>query len=348
MLNKQHNESDAAVIDAEVKKETRFLQLFCVLFVCMGAIVFTFKRTDLFPWIGACNAAAYDNDTYLAYCHNTRYGDYEHYALYNGTEPRAVAALKQAQVLFLGNSNTQFAFSTNAVRDYFEKSGVSHYVMGFGNGAQSPVAKAIIEKHGLTPQIVVANIDPFFSNETNGTFQRVLSDAETLVTEFKRKKQLQQWQANVCTNESSIWYEFLCHGSAETLFRSRTNGHWVTDYYRKNYQHPVTESDDLLDTLESAEGAANAFIAAANLRRDCVVLTVSPRTDTPTAFAQNLASRLNLPLLIPELEGLVTIDHSHLDKLSAQRWSAAFLHEFDGVMQHCINPTAEFASTVTD
>lgn len=322
------------------RQEKRFAQWFCVLFVCLGAIVFVFKRTDLFPWVGVCNAAGYDSEHYMAYCHSTRYGDYEHFAMYNNLEPRATDALKQASVLFLGNSNTQYAFSTSAVSDYFETRGISHYVMGFGQGAQSPVAHAVIKKHQLQPQMVVANIDPFFSTETNGTFQRVLDGDDKLATEFKRKQQLQNWQSRVCAQPNSRWSRWACQGKAETLYRSRANGHWVTDYYRDNQRHPVTTSNDLIESLDQAAQAANDFISSINVRRECVVLTLTPRTGTPSHFAKALSVQLGLPLLEPALDNLVTIDHSHLDKDSAMRWSSAFLIEFDQYAKRCVSASS--------
>ncbi len=311
------------------RRDKRFLQSFVVMFLCFSAAVFVFKRTDLFPWIGSCNAAGYDQDHYMAYCHSTRYGDYEHYALYTGSEERAVDAMKQAQVLFLGNSNTQYAFSTSAIDNYFTGKGISHYLLGFGQGAQSPVAEKIIRRHGLQPQVVVANIDPFFSTETNGTFQRVLDQPDTLHTEFKRKKQLQHWQTKVCESEEQRFFNWLCRGSNETLYRARSNGHWRTDYYRENLRIPVSQSDLLLDQLDEAEMAAREFMDDINVPLDCLVLTVTPKTDTPVAFAEQLAARMQRPLVNPTVDGLVTIDHSHLDKASASVWSSAFLTEFD-------------------
>jgi len=318
------------------RSEKRFAQWFCVLFVCLGTLVFVFKRTDLFPWIGACNPAGYSDDHYLAYCHSTRYGDYEHYAMYNATEPEAIDALGKADVLFLGNSNTQYAFSTQAVAQYFDHHSIPHYVMGFGQGAQSPVALAMIKKHALQPQMMVANIDPFFSTETNGTFQRVLEGGDALHTEFARKQKVQQWQARVCAEASSRWSRWACQGSADTLYRSKKNGHWLTDYYRENLQHPVSDSNDLIDTVDAAAKAANEFINDTKIARECVILTVSPRTGTPAAFAKKLASTLQLPLIVPELDNLVTIDHSHLDEQSAQRWSAAFIEQFDQYAAQCL------------
>jgi len=321
------------------QNDKRFAWWLCILFLVFASIVFVFKRTDLFPWIGECHPGGYSDEHFLAYCHSTRYGDYEHYALYHATEADAVDALKQADVLFLGNSNTQYAFSTHAISDYFVSSELSHYVMGFGSGAQSPVAEAVIKKHALQPTMMVANVDPFFSTETNGTFQYVLDNGDSIHTEFNRKQRLQKLHRRVCEKTDSFLYDMLCQGSAETLYRSRKNGHWLTDHYRDNAAHPVSESDYLLDTVDKAVDAANRFIASNNMARECVVLTLSPRTDTPAEFAKALAEKLDLPLIMPELEGLVTIDHSHLDENSAERWSTAFLAEFDRYVELCRNAT---------
>ena len=318
-------------------KEISFAIWFCAVFICLSCMIFVFKRTDLFPWIGSCHAGGYSDDHYLAYCHNSRYGDYEHYALYRATEPGVVKALQQSEVLFVGNSNTQYGFSTQAVREYFSGNGKSHYVMGFGQGAKSPVTFEIMQKHQLQPRMLVANIDPFFSSEMNGTFSRVLSEGEKLDKEFEKKRRLQVWQQNVCANESSLWYRFVCDGSAETIYRDRSNGHWLTDFYRTNQQIPVSESDALLSVLDESVLAANAFIDGLGLNRDCIILTLTPRTDTPSVFAAALSRELELPLITPELSGLLTIDHSHLDKVSAERWSSAFLTEFDQHLKRCIN-----------
>lgn len=317
--------------------EKRFAIWFCVVFMCVGSLVFVFKRTDLFPWIGSCHAGGYSDDHYLAYCHNARYGDYEHYALYRDTEPGVTEALQQSDVLFVGNSNTQYGFSTQAVVDYFNSKSTQHYVMGFGQGAQSPVAFEIIQKHDLKPSILVANIDPFFSSDMNGTFSRVLHEGEKLDEEFDKKKRLQAWQQTICANDSSAWYRFVCRGSAETLYRARSNGHWLTDYYRPNLRIPVSESDALLNTVDESVEAANVFIDGLGLNRDCVILTLTPRTDTPVAFATEISDRLEMPLITPALSGLVTIDHSHLDSDSAERWSTAFLAEFDQHLDRCVN-----------
>ncbi len=316
----------------------RFSQIFIAVFLLVSAVVFVFKRTDLFPWIGACYSDGYDADHYMAYCHSTRYGDYEHYALYHGLEAQSVDALKAAEVLFLGNSNTQYAFSTDAVETFFNERQLKHYVMGFGQGAQSPVAEALIKRHQLKPRILVVNLDPFFSTETNGTFQRVLNNPDGIKTEFERKQWLQKIQKSRCAKRDSFGHAWLCNGDSETIYRNRINGHWNTDYYRED-KKIATSNDELrfLAVLNNAEVAARAFMRSLAIEPACIVATVTPRTDTPLAFAKALQSRLGIAMVFPEIGDLTTIDHSHLSPDSAKRWSEAFLVNFDDNIKRCFN-----------
>ena len=69
--------------------------------------------------IAGCHANHYSDDTYLAYCAAKGYGDYEHGAFYFDMEPAAHEALNRTEVVFLGNSISQFAFSTKSASEIF-------------------------------------------------------------------------------------------------------------------------------------------------------------------------------------------------------------------------------------
>jgi hypothetical protein len=62
--------------------------------------------------IFACKASGYPSDRYISYCGATEYGDYEHGAFWFDLEPVAELSAANADVIFLGNSRTQFGFST--------------------------------------------------------------------------------------------------------------------------------------------------------------------------------------------------------------------------------------------
>src|SRR5258705_9120385 len=61
----------------------------------------------------------------IARCRATKgYGDYEHGAFFFDMEPAAHDALERTQVVFLGNSISQFAFSTKSAGEIFQARGI--------------------------------------------------------------------------------------------------------------------------------------------------------------------------------------------------------------------------------
>ena len=301
--------------------------------------VVIFKRTDWFPWIGECNWRGYDREYFMAYCHTRRYGDYEHWAYWNGAEPEILEGLKQADVLFLGNSRTQFAFSTEAVSDFFRDYPSKHYVFGFGVGSQSEVPLRMIERHKLKPKVLVINADPFFSDYFSDVNVRMTKNDRSTSWGFDARKWLQKEQRKICVgNKTSngIVKKAFCSGESETLYRNRKNGHWRTDFFRENKMIPVSYDDKLLlDRLDKTVEYAQNFIKRTGIDRSCVIITVTPRTDTPLQFARRLADKLQVPSAFPSIDGLITIDGSHLDKVSAERWSREFLRLAKPVIDRC-------------
>ena len=84
------------------------LYLVILVFSLLAALGYKLRTDGVF----ACPASGYGSDHYLAYCQTGGYGDYDHGAFWFGLEPEAQRAATDADVLFLGNSRMQFAFST--------------------------------------------------------------------------------------------------------------------------------------------------------------------------------------------------------------------------------------------
>src|SRR5262245_55988322 len=83
-----------------------------------------------------CRSPGYAT-AFLACCRSDRYGDYEHGGLYYGTEMRAIANMRAADVLILGSSLTQAGFSSDATHEYFKLRAVPYFLLGFGSGGAS-------------------------------------------------------------------------------------------------------------------------------------------------------------------------------------------------------------------
>lgn len=326
-------------------KDKTYLVWFFAFFLPLCLVVLVFKRTDIFPWVGACNSQGYDNEHYLAYCHTTRFGDYEHYAFWHDTETTQTHNLKNAEVLFLGNSRTQFAFSSQAVIDFFDKTEMTFFVLGFGLGGRSDIPESLIEKFKLKPKAVIINADPFFSQIPDRTLTRAKENSEPTTWEHKAKIFLSSKQQEIChSNDANQFLStFFCRGEAETLFRSRETGFWLTDYYRPDLSIPVTFNDSLSVRFEDSQfltldmrlALLESFIEKTGLPRECVILTVTPHTGTPLNFVKALSARANLAAYFPDVPDLRTIDESHLNKASAERWSAAFLSLAEADLRKC-------------
>gem|GEM_PF-5001332 len=237
-----------------------YLRHFLILFALSGAVIFMWARTDLFPWIGACSGAGYSDDHYLAYCESGRYGDYEHGALLYEMEAAAIEPIKRAEVLFLGNSRTQYTFSSPPVIEAMNATGRPWYVMGFGFGAKSEMPQAMIERLGLTPRMLVINADPFFNDTPSGISQKIIAGGDDIVTEYQKKQWLQGLHQRLCADwGDSVLAPLLC-GSSPTLFRARSDGTWNVEHYRPDRHIAVTYSDHLMDELSDTVAAAESFI----------------------------------------------------------------------------------------
>lgn len=325
----------------------RYLIVFAIIYLLIASAIILFKRWDIVPWIHQCNPNGYDNGYFMAYCHSEGYGDYEHWAYWNEADPVSIEPVKHAQLLFLGNSRTQYAFSTDAVVRYFAQKNIAHYVFGFGMGSYSPVPELMMEKYHLQPRVLVVNADPFFADIMNGTNKKMQKTDFTIRWEFMAKRLGQRVQQHVCSvPKHNDWlHRTLCSGTAETIYREPQFGHWKTDYYREDKHIPVTYTDFLMDQLDATTAKAKAFIDRWGGERRCMIITVTPRTGTPLRFARLLAERLGTPGVFPEVDNLITIDDSHLNTDSAERWSAAFFQAATPYIDACLTDTTPYKST---
>jgi hypothetical protein len=73
------------------------------------------------------------------------------------------------------------------------------------------------------------------------------------------------------------------------------------------------------------------------VRRECVIITAIPNSvSTDEPIANRVGTKFNFPLIIPHLDDLGTIDDSHLNRDSAERWSRAFMNDAAPTLDRCI------------
>src|SRR5271167_4998091 len=117
-----------------------------ILLAVFGTYVRKFRNESIF----ACQATLYSSDRYLASCNGTHYADYEHGAFAFDLEPEAENFARDADVLFLGNSRLQFAFSTSATTDWFSAASARYYLLGFTYYENMLFAEELLRK--IRPQ----------------------------------------------------------------------------------------------------------------------------------------------------------------------------------------------------
>jgi hypothetical protein len=302
------------------------LYILLVLAAALGVGAYSLRKDGIF----SCQASGYASDGYMGYCGATSYGDYDHGAMWFGLEPAASAAAANAQALFIGNSRTQFAFSSKATADWFSSLSESYYLLGFSHYENYTFEAPLLRKLRPKAKVYVINIDSFFEPSETGPGKTAMRD-ESARTRTEDKRQWQSLHKAICTT-----FKSLC-GHEEAIFRSRSTGAWRVTGDRFTSE-PVSYGEDVdQKKLASYTALGNEFLPSLSTGRTCTILTIVPTVKTDVGTAKAVAAALGLTLVAPNLAGLVTFDQVHLNPESAQRWSAAFLEEAGPQIRKCLD-----------
>jgi hypothetical protein len=296
-----------------------------VLAVVLAMAAYSLRSQGIF----GCQAAGYGNDRYLAYCNTTHYGDYDYGAFWFDLEPAAIDAARNAQVLFLGNSRMQFGLSTSATNDWFASVAGRYYLLGFSHNANSRFEGPLV--HKLRPRAVayVINLDLFFEPVDTPPARQVMHDAAAS-GRYAEKRGWQSLHKTLCGVVPAA-----C-GNNVAFFRAPATGAWTVagGGFRRA---PVSYDESIDQKMAGAYArSADEFLAALSLPRNCTILTIIPTVNTSIGTARAIATAMGMELVSPELTGLETFDESHLDRESAQRWSAAFMATAAPRLRECL------------
>ncbi|KPK54472.1 MAG: hypothetical protein AMJ63_03230 [Myxococcales bacterium SG8_38_1] len=297
-----------------------------ILVVVVGTLLYSLRLDGLF----ACQASGYDADHYAAYCQAPKYGDYDHGAFWFDLEPEAVASARNADVLFLGNSRMQFALSSDAASQWFSSLKVPHFLLGFSHHGNYHFTAPLLQKLGPQAKVYVINVDLFFEPEMTRPANRVLRDPSA-PGRYDQKRRWQYIHEPLCQSLPA-----LC-GDQIAFFRSRRTGAWLARGGRFESE-PVTYDEQIdQNVVEAYTAAGKDFLATLPVRRECVIMTMVPTLGTPSEAAKAIARALDLNLIAPQMEGLITFDGSHLDESSSERWSTAFMEVAGSQIQTCLD-----------
>ncbi|MBY0564090.1 MAG: hypothetical protein K2P58_07875 [Hyphomonadaceae bacterium] len=276
--------------------------------------------------------AAYGGDHYLGLCESTAYGDYDHGAFWFDLEPRIREQARDAEVLFLGNSRLQFGFSAPALGGWFSRQDASFYLLGFSHTENISFVAPLVRELQPRARAYVINADDFFLDHWTAPGGYVATRQDALA----RYRGKRAWQtAHQWTCER---WPFAC-GDAMSFYRDRETGQWRLA--GRNLGEPSGVDRELpLDERRVAElrDVAASFVEHLGVSRECVIFTYVPPQESNRPTMEALAASVGVTFVSPSLEGLRTFDRSHLDRESAQRFTAAFFDAAGPILERCLNP----------
>jgi hypothetical protein len=305
-------------------------------FAPLGALLLSLARSTIDNI--DCKSSKYHEGDFLAYCQSKQYGDYEHGALYYGLEPGIGDNIRGAKVIFLGSSMTQAAFSTKAVRAYFDKHDLPFFLMGFGYGEASPFALALLKRWNASPKVLVINADPFFAagQAVSEPGLETFEGKPAFLWRLTLKMMFQRVHRFLCAAAP-----FLCRESEPSIFRSARDGqwNWIGPYVAERTIpiDPAMQRPWVPERIEASRQWGEKFLDEVGLHRRCVILTgvPTPLADTG-AIAKVLAESLKTSSIFPPVDGLASVDGGHLNLASAERWSGQFVEALTPILQDCL------------
>src|SRR6266849_4476822 len=211
---------DASFSDAHkvlTKQAGRFasrpaLYISIILCTILAAYAYKLRTNGVF----ACEVGGYTSDRYLAFCPAAGYGDYEHGAFLFKLEPSALTFASNADVLFLGDSHVQHAFSTAATTQWFTSASARYYLLGFAFGENVTFAEPLLREVKPTARVYVVPVD-FFARTETAPSKEVLHDSAAPF-KYRMKRVWQFMHKAMCGGLPAA-----C-GTAPAIFRSRETG----------------------------------------------------------------------------------------------------------------------------
>jgi hypothetical protein len=259
---------------------------------------------------------------YLAY---DRGGQVDHHVIYHGIDREALARLRAAEVLFLGNSRLMFALETGALRAFFATRGLTYYVMGFGHTEQDDFPVRIIAKYDLRPSVVVVNADGFFWDGESAWAARTVRESWFDAWKLQVESEASHWVRRRLHAAIPHYVDLYEGGQELVVFRSRLDGTWfVANEFDEEIPFEWPSSDRHEPSRRSLQ-AAEAFKRELDARGARLILGLVPAPEASIYRAQVVAAHLGVPLVAPTVSQLATVDRSHLTAASSWRFERAFL-----------------------
>ena len=182
------------------------IYIMILLSAFIASSVYHFRVDDIF----AFPASGYTSDRYLAHCDAANYGDYEHGAYWFGLEPAAEKSAARADVLFLGDSRVQFAFSTPATAQWFSSASIRYHLLGFVAFENSIFARALLQRLKPTAKVYIIPVADFFQ-QSEAPEAKVIMQDDAARSRYAVKRRWQFVHESFCIKTGyNLWARFCC------------------------------------------------------------------------------------------------------------------------------------------
>jgi hypothetical protein len=317
------------------KSLRRYIIVVLVVAACLLGSHETWEQSiklGCLPPGGVAPQAGWLND-----CASDRVGDIDHAAVWFNTEPTIKPAILAAKVLVFGDSKMLGAMSNPSVIDWFESRHIAFYLLAFTFAEESGWAERLLTKYRPHPAVMIFDTAPYFTGDQSEPAQAIALDPEG-----ERRAALDTRSFVGEARKFCAYVAWLC-GRTSASYRSYADGHlFQVDPQRFWFgartpgQYPITEPPPAdRSQYDDYLGHARALLTDVPIKPACVVFTVVPNSDYDGSLARFLAAQLGATAIVPQVSGLDTLDHMHLTPDSARAWTAAFLREFEPLMQRC-------------
>ncbi len=266
---------------------------------------------------------------------------------------RSMDNARKADVLLLGNSRTLFAFREDSVKAFCRQTGLRVFNLCFPANDGMVMAYEAILRNDLRPAFAVVNENQFFtlgrSPYGTDTAQEGRARARMRVWEHRLS-----WEARRRLHRLFPRFGFgdIYRVEPNVTYQSAEDGCLVYENFsagRETYgiQGEKGASDLPEDELRLARKFKEAleergtrlvltdipydmesYVRARKLSNSLGALFLAPENLKPFHKAVKLARELKVPLVDPPLEGLRTLDGSHLTGESARKFADGFFARF--------------------
>ena len=325
----------------------RALKVFVFLAAFLGAGLFTTVRFDTYLtdfWkIRNCatdnGIAGYDTGEYMTSCVTIDETRFRSGAIVMGAQKESVEALREVDVIVLGNSRTLRSFSTDAIDNYFKSRGMTYFVMAT-EGSSYRGALFNLASLDINPKILLVNNEIFASDAMPDAFEELIRYPDKYRTRFAVFDAAQDFQKFVCAREVPVLEDIYCNGTESSFWRSHTNGQIANALVAKPEQNTVFRIQQGGEGL-SADYTRRAltFFDELDAGAPCPILYIVDSPRGQPKLLETVGSQTGLQTVHTSLSGLASYDNSHLDRPTSERWAEAFVELLDPAIENCLGGT---------